>query len=347
LSSVFRFGGMMMFRFVVVALGLCGTCSTRTEDKRGNSTIQFADSTRGFSTSEFVDCGVIDSDLKAAKEDVTDKKAKVKVVEDAIKAAAKEAKDAAEKMTSAFDAATKEAKDAADKVASLEADLKAAREVATDKKTVVTRAEGALEVLKKEAKDVADKATSALEAATKEAKDAADKVTSLEAEVPECAACKKKSGPGWVYVGGVCKLDCDQSGIICKGSTLKKDGRWTSPKGNVYVKMQQDGNAVIYGKKVGGTKEKPLWYTNSHGDFQDGYLKFESDCTLKLHSADGKPSKTVAYVKWGKKRKECDDTTYMAMQDDCNLVMYNSDNVMWARAGQDDCLKTNNEGPAR
>lgn len=104
--------------------------------------------------------------------------------------------------------------------------------------------------------------------------------------------------------------------ILVPGESLKQGERLTSIDSDVTLKLQGDGNLVIY------TGSSPVWASHTvktpgtHLDFQSG------DGNLVLYDSE---EKTV----WSSGKYS--GAAKIVLEKDCNLVMYDSDaNVLWS-----------------
>lgn len=210
------------------------------------------------------------------------------------------------------DSAAKKAKEAADK-----ADAEVLR----------------LKNLLKQAESNATEAQKKAKALETEANLSAGELKNLNNSWATCIDCKGYAGPGWEYANGECKVACSRPGIICRGAKLATDEKWDSPSRNVYVIIQNDGNFVMYGSKKGSGGGFPdKWATGANDKLKPGRAEFqESNCELILSRTGSEiPSPVIGEKgKEAKPENVCDDSVYMAMQDDCNFVMYNKTGHIW------------------
>jgi hypothetical protein len=110
-------------------------------------------------------------------------------------------------------------------------------------------------------------------------------------------------------------LDANNENRIVAGRRLSRGMRITSPNGQCRLEMQTDGNLVIY--KPGN---QPIWDTKT-SDINVLFLK--PDGNLCAYRADFS-------IAWG--CGTSGSNAYLAMQDDCNLVLYKDGgkSVAWA-----------------
>ncbi|GAB3971228.1 hypothetical protein GCM10029978_046020 [Actinoallomurus acanthiterrae] len=103
--------------------------------------------------------------------------------------------------------------------------------------------------------------------------------------------------------------------IIRPVATLYRNQAWTSGNGRTILRLQQDGNLVLY--KDG----KPAWQAPNTWSHADSAV-FQQDGNFVAYASGGRP--VWASGTWHK-------GAYLAVQDDGNLVIYNSDRQpVWA-----------------
>ncbi|MFF9506599.1 hypothetical protein ACF1BU_04210 [Streptomyces sp. NPDC014724] len=103
--------------------------------------------------------------------------------------------------------------------------------------------------------------------------------------------------------------------LIYPRATLQKNQAWTSGNGRAILRVQQDGNFVLY--KDG----RPVW--QAPGAYPNGdHAVMQEDGNFVLYDRGGKP--LWASDTWRK-------GAYLAIQDDGNVVVYNADRrPVWA-----------------
>ncbi|MFB6714912.1 MULTISPECIES: hypothetical protein [unclassified Streptomyces] len=103
--------------------------------------------------------------------------------------------------------------------------------------------------------------------------------------------------------------------LIYPRATLQKNQAWTSGNGRAILRVQQDGNFVLY--KDG----RPVW--QAPGAYPNGdHAVMQEDGNFVLYDRGGKP--LWASGTWRK-------GAYLAIQDDGNVVVYNADRrPVWA-----------------
>jgi hypothetical protein len=101
------------------------------------------------------------------------------------------------------------------------------------------------------------------------------------------------------------------------GENLQVDESLTSPDGRFSLRLQGDGNLVLY-----GPDGQPLWATGTDGQ-EVGTAPMQDDGNLVLYSPGGDP--VWASDTFG------NGGAYLVLQDDGNLVIYAADgSPLWA-----------------
>jgi len=103
------------------------------------------------------------------------------------------------------------------------------------------------------------------------------------------------------------------------GQKLSVGQALRSPSGRFRLKMQEDGNLVIYLAE----RAQPMWATNTNGTGSQNYLIMQKDGNLVLYAKDGTALWAAGTEGQGGKR--------LLMQDDGNLVIYaTGERAVWA-----------------
>merc|ERR1711871_990179 len=114
----------------------------------------------------------------------------------------------------------------------------------------------------------------------------------------------------------------DQDGryVMCPGETLDTGDILVSQNGNMYLKMQDDGNVVIYRKDT----DTAIWSNHKAGSTTTGHLAFQGDGNLVEYSGNS--------VIWSSNQYgDQDEGIFFVMQNDGNLVKYHKDGTaVWA-----------------
>merc|ERR1711871_1406369 len=114
----------------------------------------------------------------------------------------------------------------------------------------------------------------------------------------------------------------DQDGryVMCPGETLDTGDILVSQNGNMYLKMQDDGNVVIYRKDT----NTAIWSNHKAGSTTTGHLAFQGDGNLVEYSGNS--------VIWSSNQYgDQDEGIFVVMQNDGNLVKYHKDGTaVWA-----------------
>ncbi len=103
--------------------------------------------------------------------------------------------------------------------------------------------------------------------------------------------------------------------IIWPRATLTKNHAWTSGNGRTVLRMQEDGNFVLYKDGRAAWQAKDVWPNGDTAVFQE-------DGNFVVYDRGGNP--LWASGTWHK-------GAYLAIQDDGNVVIYDSNhNPVWA-----------------
>lgn len=103
--------------------------------------------------------------------------------------------------------------------------------------------------------------------------------------------------------------------LIHPTATLRKNQAWTSGNGRAILRLQQDGNLVLY------KDNRPAW--QAPGAYPNGdHAVMQEDGNFVLYDRGGRP--LWASDTWRK-------GAYLAVQDDGNVVVYDKDRrPVWA-----------------
>ena len=101
------------------------------------------------------------------------------------------------------------------------------------------------------------------------------------------------------------------------GESLQVDESLTSPNGQFSLRLQEDGNLVLYGQDG-----QPMWATGTDGQ-EVSTATMQADGNVVLYSPGG--DAVWASNTFG------NDGAYLVLQDDGNLVIYAADGApLWA-----------------
>jgi len=113
------------------------------------------------------------------------------------------------------------------------------------------------------------------------------------------------------------------------GDILFQEESLVSPNLQYYVKMQQDGNIVVYSTALTNASnpstDRPLWNSNTIGKGRSPYfLKMKNDGNLVMYD-----SKNTPY--WASNTRNKGVAPFLlSMQNDGNLVLLDSNNaILW------------------
>jgi hypothetical protein len=108
-----------------------------------------------------------------------------------------------------------------------------------------------------------------------------------------------------------------------------------SPNGQFMLKMQPDGNLVLYSWRTDG---RALWWSGT-SNHPGAYLKMQPDGNLVIYPAGGGAALWATWTGPG--------TMHLTMQDDGNIVEYNGSTPVWnstsqmcTETGKDNCDRT-------
>ena len=104
------------------------------------------------------------------------------------------------------------------------------------------------------------------------------------------------------------------NGILRPGAQLYQNYAWTSGNGSTILRLQEDGNLVVY------EDCKPAW--QAQGAWPNGYRAImraimQDDGNFVLYNKDSKPIWTS--------NTNGNPEAFLAVQDDCNVCVYTSD----------------------
>ena len=125
-------------------------------------------------------------------------------------------------------------------------------------------------------------------------------------------------------VSGYCGGDrCVKSSVDGRSAILKLGEQLISQNGKYDLRMQVDGNLVVY-----CTGNRPIWHSATHGRSVSGGLMFQSDSNLVIY--DPVPI-------WHSGSYDSGGTT-LIMQNDGNVVLYRRDGIpVWHTATYNMC----------
>ena len=127
-----------------------------------------------------------------------------------------------------------------------------------------------------------------------------------------------------ICVSGYCGGDrCVKSSVEGRSAVLKLGEQLISQNGKYDLRMQVDGNLVVY-----CTGNRPIWHSATHGRSVSGGLMFQSDSNLVIY--DPAPI-------WHSGSYDSGGTT-LIMQNDGNVVLYRRDGIpVWHTATYNMC----------
>lgn len=98
-------------------------------------------------------------------------------------------------------------------------------------------------------------------------------------------------------------------------ATIRRNQAWTSGNGRAILRLQEDGNFVLY------KESKPVWASDTSGE-PASYAVMQEDGNLVVYTENDKPI-------WASDTNGRNGA-HLAVQDDGNVVIYQRDNPIWA-----------------
>ncbi|MEV2256905.1 hypothetical protein AB0I94_41270 [Streptomyces sp. NPDC050147] len=100
-------------------------------------------------------------------------------------------------------------------------------------------------------------------------------------------------------------------------ATIRRNQAWTSGNGRAILRLQEDGNFVLYRESV----SKPVWASNTAGE-SAAYAVMQEDGNLVVYTENDKPL-------WASDTNGRSGA-HLAVQDDGNVVIYHRGKPIWA-----------------